>query len=333
MSPFTVYIDQETEGMYLLRDDAEDTFKLSHSDFIAGDWLTTLPLAQKDLVELVVELAHAVSSVKSPAQRFTDEQWKKFYQKCATVGKSYGCEIRPMAWPERTTPNARRFTYGSSEKATKNSGTHDVKAMRVFHRARPHLRFMRLDAPRHRTHPAIREAAVKHREQMNFELLRLKNRKYPMDHPWMQQCSEAVEKLALLMTERQRAILGVEFSKRDPGKINKSWNKPKVATLWALTHNLDGTVRTDDRGRPVSHAYLRHVVDHSPYRPRHCGVHRANIMNDARASFIANRLGIKNPKLDQLVSPAMLDDFVDARNEFDREWLKLTKLFRDYGDA
>jgi hypothetical protein len=56
-------------------------------------------------------------------------------------------------------------------------------------------------------------------------------------------------------------------------------------------------------------------------------------MNDARAGFIANRLGIKNPKLDQLFSPEMLDSFIGARNEFDREWLALAKLFRDYGDA
>jgi hypothetical protein len=279
---------------------------------------------------LIIERAHAVSADKSPAQRFTSGQWQRFYAQCERIGQAFNCEILSFAWPERTTRNARIYAYGCAEKAKKDSGTHDVIAMRAFHEARPHLKLMRLDKPRHRTPAVIREAVNKHKEEMSFELLRLKSRKYPKDHPWMDQCSKAIKDLAPQMTETQRDILGIAFNKRNPKKLNASWNKMKVVTLWALTHNMDGSVRTDNRHRPISRQYLKTIINTSPYRERHCGVHRANIMNDARSSFVAQKLGMKKPKLDQLFAPDKMGDFIKARNEFDKEWLTLAKVFRDY---
>lgn len=326
----SIYIDQEPDGMWLLHNDSKKPYKLSHAAFIEGDWLLTLPLAEKDEIELIVERAHTVSALKSPAQRFTAQQWESFYEKCGRIDT---CKITPLAWPERITANARRFAYGSPEKAKKNSGVHDIKAIQVFRQARPSLGLMRLGVDRDTIHPSIRAAVAQHRKEMNYDLLRLKNHKYPDDHPMMIQCAKAIVELAPSMSDIQRKILDLKFFKRNPSKLTKrGWNKFKVVTLWALTHNPDGTTRVDDKGRPISHAYLKAIIGNSPYRERRCGVHRANIMKNARSSFIAHSLGLTKPKSNDLINPKNIDKFISARNEFDREWLKLAKMFRDYGD-
>jgi hypothetical protein len=66
----------------------------------------------------------------------------------------------------------------------------------------------------------------------------------------------------------------------------------------------------------------------SPFRQRHCGIHRANIMRDFRKHFIEQRIG----KVDktELYSSAHHEEFVQARNDFNREWLKLAKVFRQH---
>lgn len=325
-----IYIDQEPDGMWLLRSDSDKPSKLSHGAFIEGDWLSALPLTEKDEIQLIVERAHTVSALKSPAQRFTAPQWEAFYAKCREIDE---CKVIPLAWPERVTANARRFAYGSPEKAKKNSGVHDIKAIQIFHEARPTMELMRLGRD-HDTIPlAIRTAVAEHRKQMNYDLLRLKNHKYPDDHPMIVQCSQAIKELAPTMNDIQRKILDLKFFKRNPSMLNKrGWNKFKVVTLWALTHNPDGTTRVDNIGRPISHTYLKTIIGNSPYRERRCGVHRANIMKNARSSFIAQRLGLSKPKSNELINPRNIDRFILARNEFDREWLKLAKMFRDYGD-
>lgn len=325
-----IYIDQEPDGMWLLHSDSDRSYRLSHVAFIEGDWLLGLPLMENDEIQLIIERAHTVSALKSPAQRFTATQWDAFYAKCRAISH---CKVVPLAWPERVTANARRFAYGDPEKAKKNSGVHDIKAIKIFHEARPTLQLMRLGNNQDTIPLAIRTAVAKHRKEMNYDLLRLKNRKYPDDHPMIIQCRQALDELAPGMSEIQKKILDLKFFKRNPDKLTKrGWNPFKVVTLWALTHNPDGTTRVDNLGRPISHAYLKAIIGNSPYRERRCGVHRANIMKNARSSFIANRLEMTKPKSNDLINPINIDKFICARNEFDREWLKLVKMFRDYGD-
>ena len=325
-----IYIDQEPDGMWLLRSDSYEPYKLSHTAFIAGDWLSELPLAENDEIQLIVERAHTVSALKSPAQRFTATQWDAFYAKCRAIDQ---CRVVPLAWPERVTSNARRFAYGNHKKADKNSGVHDIRAIKIFHEARPTLKLMRLGNNKDTIPLAIRTAVAKHRKEMNYDLLRLKNHKYPDNDPMIIQCRRALEELALVMSENQKKILDLKFSKRNPSVLNKrGWNPFKTVTLWALTRNPDGTRRVDDVGRPISHVYLKTIIGNSPYRERRCGVHRANIMKNARSSFIASTLGMSKPKSNDLINPKNIDRFISARNQFDREWLKLAKMFRDYGD-
>lgn len=326
----SIYIDQEPDGMWLLHSDAEKAYKLSHSAFIEGEWLSGLPLASNDEIQIIVELAHTVSALKSPAQRFTTEQWKGFYAMCDQVKE---CKITPLAWPERITPNARRFAYGNPKKADKQSGIHDIVAMRTYHQARPNMSLMRLNKGAGTIHDGIRAAVEGHRKEMNYHLLRLKNHGYPEDHPQVTQSYRILADLLPRLTKVQREILDIKESARTPGKINKKgWNRYKTVTLLMMTHNLDGTIRVDDVGRPIGHAYLRALINNSPYRCRKSGIHRANIMNNARPTFIAKALGIAKPKMNNLITTDSINEFIQARNGFDREWLKLAKLFRDYGD-
>lgn len=326
----SIYIDQEPDGMWLLHSDADKAYKLSHSAFIEGNWLSSLPVAENDEIELIVELAHTVSALKSPAQRFTTEQWKSFYAMCDAVKE---CKVTPLAWPERITPNARRFAYGKPDKAKKNSGVHDIAAMRIYHQARPQMNLMRLNKEGGTIPDVIRAAVAEHRKEMNYHLLRLKNHGYPEDRPQVAQSYKILTGLLPQFTQAQREILDIKESAKKPGLINKTgWNRYKAVTLLMMTHNLDGTVRVDDIGRPIGHAYLRALIDNSPYRCRKSGIHRANMMNNARPTFISKALDIAKPKMNNLITPGSIDEFVKARNGFDREWLKLAKLFRDYGD-
>lgn len=327
----SIYIDQEPDGMWLLRSDAEKAYKLSHSAFIEGNWLSELPVAENDEIELIVELAHTISALKSPAQRFTTEQWKGFYAMCDAVKE---CKVTPLAWPERITPNARRFAYGKPDKKKgKDSGVHDITAMRVYHQARPQMNLMRLNKEGGTVPDVIRIAVEKHRKEMNYHLLRLKNRGYPDADLQMIRSCQILTGLLPELTEKQREILDIGESKRKPGTLNKGgWNRYKTVTLLMMTHNLDGAVRVDDIGRPIGHAYLRALIDNSPYRCRKSGIHRANMMNNARPTFISKALDIAKPKMNNLITPKAIDEFVKARNGFDREWLRLAKLFRDYGD-
>jgi hypothetical protein len=326
----SIYIDQEPDGMWLLHSDADKAYKLSHSTFIEGEWLAELPTASNDEIEIIVELAHTISALKSPAQRFTTEQWKNFYAMCDRVSE---CKITPLAWPERITPNARRFAYGDPEKAKKDSGVHDIVAIRAYHQARPHMSLMRLNKDAGTIPEAIRLAVQEHRKEMNYHLLRLKNHGYPADRDQVIQSYQILTGLLPRLTEVQREILDIKESSRKPGTINKGgWNRYKTVTLLMMTHNLDGTVRVDNVGRPIGHAYLRALIDSSPYRCRKSGIHRANMMNNARPTFIAKALNISKPKMNDLITPELINEFARARNGFDREWLKLAKLFRDYGD-
>lgn len=323
-----VYIDQESDGMYLIDDIAENSTKLSHSDFIAGDWLRSLNAKGGHEIKLVIERAHTVSASKSPAQRFTHAQWESFKKKCRAVSNERGFPIGLYGWPERTTPSARAFLYGDAEKATKDSGTHDVKAMRAYHHNRlSSINLMNLMEPRHSVPLEIYDAVEDHKQLMNFHLLRLKNHKYPESHPWMQQCQEMLPHIARQLSPEQLEMLGMSLHKRT-GKLNKTFNKSRVLTLWAATHNLDGSVLTDNAGRPVGHRFLKTLMNASPFRERHCGIHRANIMRDFRANFIQHRIG----KLDksEIYTPDNHDEFIAARNEFNREWLKLAKVFREF---
>jgi hypothetical protein len=327
----SIYIDQEPDGMWLLHGDAEKAYKLSHSAFIEGNWLAELPVAKNDKIELIVELAHTVSALKSPAQRFTTDQWNNFYSMCNKVKE---CKIIPLAWPERITPNARRFAYGCPKKADNASGVHDIIAMKAYHQARPHMGLMRLNGRVDTIHPVIRAAVEKHRAEMNYHLLRLKNHGYPDDRPQVIQAYQILTEMLPKFSEIQISMLDIEESKRKPGTINESgWNRYKAVTLLMMTHNLDGTVRVDNMGRPIGHTYLKALISNSPYRCRKSGVHRANIMNNARPTFIAKALEISGKsKMNNLITPDCIDKFIQARNDFDREWLRLAKMFRDHGD-
>ena len=330
ISPSTlhVYIDQESDGMYFIDDTSEHATKLSHADFIAGDWLPTLNAKNAPEVKLIIERAHTVDARKSPAQRFKAEEWKAFKNKCITVGNARGINISLHGWPERTTPSARTFLYGNCEKATKDSGIHDIKAMRAYHHARlESINLMNLMEPRYSVPQAIRDAVKDHKELMNFHLLRLKNHKYPQDHPWMQQAEEALPRIATKLTAEQLELLGMSFHKRT-GQLNKTFNKSRVLTFWAATHDLDGRVLRDDAGNPVGSRFLKEIMQSSPFRERHCGIHRANIMRDFRKNFIERRLG-KIDK-DKIYTEENHDDFIKARNAFNSEWLKIAKVFRDF---
>ena len=109
--------------------------------------------------------------------------------------------------------------------------------------------------------------------------------------------------------------------------LNKSFNKSRVLTLWAATHGLDGSVLSDGEGRPVGSRFLRTLMNPSPFRERSCGVHRANIMRYFRKHFIEQKIG-KIDKTD-IYAKENHPKFVEARNAFNREWLKLAKVFRD----
>lgn len=327
-APLNVYIDQESDGMWLIDDYDEDATKLSHLDFIEGDWLFSLDFKMHQWVQLIIERAHGVDAKRSPAQRFTTEQWAFFKQQCEQASAQGGRRIVLSAWPERTTPTARSFLYGNSDKALKDSGVHDIKAMRAYHHARlDSINLMNMMDPRNSTPLAIFEAVDKHKETMNFHLLRLKNHKYPKDHPWMKQCLAALPSIANQLSPEQRELLGISFHKRN-GTLNKSFNQSRVITLWAATHSLDGQVLKDDRGQRVGGRFLKTLMGASPFRQRHCGIHRANIMRDFRKHYIEQRIG-KVDKAD-LYKPGQHEKFVEARNDFNREWLKLAKVFRQY---
>lgn len=323
-----VYIDQESDGMYFIGSLAENATKLSHSDFIQGNWLASLESHGAKEIRLVIERAHAVDAKRSPAQRFTAEQWEDFKRKCFSIGMQRGITIGLFAWPERTTPSARAFLYGSADKATKDSGIHDIKAMRAYHEARmDDINLMQLMRPRYSTPKAIFDAVDNHKQTMNFHLLRLKNHNYPENHPWVEQCMKALPSIAERLSEEQLELLGMSFHKKRPGVLNKSFNKSRVLTLWAATHALDGSVLSDDDGRPVGNRFLRTLMNSSPFRERNCGVHRANIMRDFRKHYIEQKIG-KIDKAD-IYTKENHPKFVEARNAFNREWLKLAKVFRD----
>jgi len=322
-----LYIDQESDGMYYIDQLAEDASHLSHADFIQGNWLLSLDNKLRQEIRLVIERAHAVNADKSPAQRFTEAQWEAFKRKCISTSIQRGITISLYAWPERTTPSARAFLYGDAEKAEKDSGVHDVKAMRAYHLVRmDSINLMNLMAPRHSTPMEIFDAVEDHKQVMNFNLLRLKNHKYPEDHPWVEQCMKALPSIANRLSPEQLELLGISFHKRT-GALNKSFNKSRVLTLWAATHNLDGSVLSDNQGRPVGRRFLKVLMGASPFRERHCGIHRANIMRDFRKHYISQRLG----KLDkaEIYSPNNHPAFIKARNDFNKEWLSMAKVFRD----
>ena len=323
-----VYIDQESDGMYYIDETSENATKLSHADFIQGHWLASLNNKGCNEIRLVIERAHTVDAHCSPAQRFTSEQWEAFKRQCFSIGMQRRMTIGLFAWPERITPSARAFLYGNADKAQKDSGVHDIKAQRAYHRARASsINLMNLMQPRHTTPLVIFDAVNEHKETMNFHLLRLKNHNYPADHPWVEQCMRALPTIAAHLSPEQLELLGMSFHKKRDGVLNKSFNKSRVLTLWAATHNLDGTVLSDDRGRPVGGRFLKTLMGASPFRERHCGIHRANIMRDFRKHFVEQRIG----KIDktELYSADNHSKFVEARNEFNREWLKLAKVFRD----
>lgn len=342
-----IYIDQEADGMYLLHSDQTKPYKISHSAFITGEWLPELVSQSDRNIDLIIERAHTVGAVKSPAQRFTDEEWSAFYENCRKVSARGPVRVAVFAWPERVTSNARRFVYGDAGKAKKESGVHDLKAMKTFHVSRPHLGLMRLDKPSHNISDEMAAAIADHRAEMNYELLFLKNRNYlqgqSASHPWMDQVAEVLPRLAKRMTEEQRKILDVKFYVKNADKITTGWNRPRVVTLWALTHNLDGTIRRDNAGRPISGRYLKNIISFSPYRPRRSGVHRANIMHSARPAYIKQKIK-QEPEYGYLLtggtftmkSLTTVEDvkiFTGLRNQFDKEWLQLAKIFRDYSDA
>ena len=322
-----VYIDQESDGMYFIDELADEASRIPHLDFIQGDWLLALDNKLRQEIRLVIERAHTVNANKSPAQRFTDKQWEAFKRKCIAAGAQRGITISLYAWPERTTPSARAFLYGNAEKAEKDSGIHDIKAMRAYHQARKHaINLMNMMTPRRAIPMEIFEAVEDHKQTMNFHLLRLKNHKYPEDHPWVEQCMKNLPAIASQLSEEQRELLGISFHKRT-GALNKTFNKSRVLTLWAATHCLDGSVLSDNQGRPVGHRFLKVLMGSSPFRERHCGIHRANIMRDFRKHFISQRVG----KLDksEIYTTENHASFVAARNEFNREWLRMAKVFRD----
>lgn len=323
-----VYIDQESDGMYLIGELDDQATKLSHTEFISADWLSSIDNKGAREIRLVIERAHAVDAKRSPAQRFTAEQWEAFKRKCLTISLQRGITIGLFAWPERTTPSARAFYCGNSEKAAKDSGIHDIRAMRSYHAARmDSINLMNLMVPRHSTPRAIFDAVEEHKQLMNFHLLRLKNHKYPKDHPWMQQCVDALPAIAKRLSAEQCEMLGLSFHKRT-GALNKTFNESRVLTLWAATHNLDGTVLSDDCGRPIGHRFLKTLMAASPFRERHCGIHRANLMRDFRKHFISQRLG----KLDksEIYTEETHPQFIEARNAFNREWMKMAKVFREF---
>lgn len=326
-----VYIDQESDGMYLIDELDEEATKLSHTEFISGDWLSSIDNKNAREIRLVIERAHAVDAKRSPAQRFTTEQWEAFKRKCLTVSLQRGITIGLFAWPERTTPSARAFYCGDADKAEKDSGIHDIKSMRAYHGSRmDSINLMNMMVPRHSVPIEIFDAVADHRQVMNFHLLRLKNHKYPQEHPWMKQCVDALPAIAASLSPEQCDLLGLSFHKRT-GALNKSFNKSRVLTLWAATHNLDGSVLSDDRGRPVGRRFLKTLIGASPFRERHCGIHRANIMRDFRKHYITQRIG----KLDktEIYTDENHSRFVDARNEFNREWLKLAAVFKQFAAA
>lgn len=330
-APLNVYIDQESDGMWLIDDYDEDATKLSHIEFIEGNWLFSLDCKTHEWVRLIIERAHGVDAKRSPAQRFTIDQWAFFKQQCRQASAQCGHKIELHSWPERTTPTARSFLYGNSDKALKDSGVHDIKAMRAYHHSRMEaINLMNMMEPRHSTPLAIFEAVNKHKETMNFHLLRLKNHKYPKEHPWMQQCLAALPRIVEQLSAEQLEMLGISFHKRN-GTLNKSFNQSRVITLWAATHSLEGAVLKDNHGQPVGSRFLKTLMGASPFRQRHCGIHRANIMRDFRKHFIEQRIG----KVDKstLYLPEQREDFVQARNDFNREWLKLAKVFRQYAAA
>lgn len=107
--PLNIYIDQESDGMWFIGDFDEDATKLSHAEFIQGDWLFQLSLKGKAWVRLIIERAHGVDAQRSPAQRFSTEQWAFFKQQCRQASAHNGFRIELHAWPERTTPLHERF--------------------------------------------------------------------------------------------------------------------------------------------------------------------------------------------------------------------------------
>lgn len=330
-TPLNIYFDVESDGMYLIDSYDEDSTKLSHSDFISGDWLFSIDTKGASRIQIIGERAHQVDARCSPAQRFTSEQWKAFRDKCVQASRHLNCEIGLYSWPERITPSARSFLYGSSDKATKDSGTHDIKAMRAYHRFRGEaLQLMNMMDPRHSIPDVIFFAVEEHKELLNFHLLRLKNHNYPNNHPWMMQIEAKFEEIANALSPSQREFLGISFHKRT-GKLNKTFNKPRLVTLWGMTHNLDGTVLRDNAGRPVGGRFLKTLMSTSPYRTRHCGVHRANVMRDFRGHFIKQRIG----KLDKadIYKEENHASFVKARNDFNRQWMGLLKAFRQFEAA
>jgi len=328
MNTLNIYIDNESDGMWLIDDYDENATRMSHSDFIAGEWLFSLDVKGHARCRLIIERAHCVDAQRSPAQRFTNSQWEAFKQHCREASERNGCVIELHAWPERTTPTARMVYCGSADKATKDSGIHDIKAMRAYHHARlGAINLMNMMEPRHSTPIEIFEAVERHKEVMNFNLLRLKNHKYPVSHPWVDQCLRALPEIAKRLSPEQLELLGMSFHKRN-GKLNKTFNQPRVLTLWAATHDINGAALRDDRGRLVGNRFLKTLMGASPFRTRKCGIHRANIMRDFRKNFIEQRIG-KIDKAD-LYSQENHAAFIKARNDFNKEWLKLAKIFRQY---
>ena len=303
-STLRIYVDQEANGMYLLIGDDETSTVLSHADFIGAEWLLSVPTDGFHSVEIVVERAHTVGADKSPAQRFTDNQWSQFKQMCRSIGATRNVDIRLLAFPERSTPSARQFTYGCSDKwsvlkkndpvkaQSSDCGTHDVKAIRTYCEAFPDtVPLMDLLELKSRTPDVIIEAVDKHRQELNLELVRLKSRSYKDDnHPWVKQIRSVLPELVEKMTPRQLQELGITHNKRT-GKLNKTVSMARLVTLWALTHDLDGKLLRDDQGRTLGRRYHQRLIGSSPFRTRKAGIHRANLYRDYRGTYIRRQMG------------------------------------------
>jgi hypothetical protein len=335
-STLRIYVDQEASGMFLLIGDDETSTVLSHADFIGAEWLRSVPTDSFNSIEIVLERAHTVGADKSPAQRFTDNQWSRFKEMCRSIGAARNIDIRLLAFPERSTPSARQFTYDCSDKwsalkkddpvkaQSPDCGTHDVKAIRSYCTAFPDtVPLMDLMECKSPTPEAIIYAADEHRQQLNLELVRLKSRSYKDEtHPWVKQIRAALPVLVDKLTPEQQEELEITFNKRS-GELNKTVNMPRLVTLWGLTHDLEGKFLRDDAGKPVGRRYHERLIGSSPFRTRKAGIHRANLYRDYRGTYIRHRMGKLTRS--EVVGNA---EFRRHRNAYTKMIFDLIKVFK-----